>query len=281
MARARILHQYLCEFDVFETRGTIYQSMPFIVYQRLVGLLAIPKGKDGEEEALPGDNTPLKNLSPPWHFIVESRIQRHRFILRVLLGILDAIGAVEPEYDEVHGLDAALLNSWKLGYEALHYAGVPGATIRASYLTTPLLPPRFRVKREFVMEGGVLDSEGLWNFLCSLRDQPFELDLNHLTPLHIALALAHHSPCWTSKGDTLQLLKAAFKALVLELHGKSNSKGIRYIPGAAWENDIPDARLLEVFERYGVSERDGGSALGSIKGDNVPCIHPSPRRNAH
>ena len=27
-------------------------------------------------------------------------------------------------------LDETSLNSWRLGYEALHYAGVPGATIR-------------------------------------------------------------------------------------------------------------------------------------------------------
>ena len=258
MARAKILYQYLCEFDQFETRTTIYQNMPFIVCRKLVGILAVPKGEDGEEEALPNDNTQLKDLSPPWHFIIESRMQRHRFILRVLLGILDAIGAIEPEYDEIHGLDKSILNAWKLGYEALHYAGVPGATVRARYFTSPLLPPRFKVKKEFLVENDkVLDSVGLWSFLQSLKDQPCELDLDHLTPLHVALALAHYPPCWMLKSDISRVLNTAFKSVVLEFHGKTNSKGVRYIPNVAWIKDIPEERLLEICEKYGVGEREG------------------------
>ena len=70
----------------------------------LLDCLPFPRERMERRRQFQRDDTPLKDLSPPWHFIVESRIQRHRFILRLLLGILDAIGVIEAEYDEIHGL---------------------------------------------------------------------------------------------------------------------------------------------------------------------------------
>ena len=123
-------------------------------------------------------------------------------------------------------------------------------------------------------EGKTLDASGLWNFLYSLRNQPFQLDLDHLTPLHIVLALAHHPPCWMLRKDTSQLLKNAFKEVYVELHGKTNSKGLRYIPSGAWEKDIPDEHLDAVFERYGVSEKDGKECFEKYQG-RQRALHPT------
>lgn len=259
MARARILHEHLWDsFEAFDTLEALFRQLPFGLYRRLIGLAGTPLNARGKPEPLPPPQTPLEALPDIWRQTVNTRSSRHRYIVRLLLGILEAIGALKACHDTIYGLDEQSLTAWRLGPDALQYAGLlvgaNGGKFR--YLNSPRLPPSFVVQRSFAISGQALATPALlWELLESRQADGLAAEQDsEWTPEEIVLALARSPACWSRKRDVQRSLRHALRRAILDEHSKKTITQREFVPIGVWRLDsiLPDRVLADMAAEHGV-----------------------------
>lgn len=261
MARARILHAYLWDsFESVDTLEALFKQLPFGLYRRLIGLAGTPINAKGKPESLPDPQTPLEALPDIWRQTINTRSSRHRYIIRLLLGILEAVGALKACHDTIYGLDEQSLTAWRLGPDALQYARLSGmASKKFRYPNSPRLPPSFVVQRNFAISGEAFAEPALlWEFLESRKEKQAgdftEEQGEASTPQSIVLALARCSTSWSQKRDVQRSLRHALRRAILDEHSKKTITQREFVPIRVWRLDciLSDSVLGGISAEHGI-----------------------------